>query len=180
MSRTLAAATLCAWLSLGTVAHAQGLRKEGVYWNQSVPVADRDRETKVFIDHTLVVLPPTYIHVKRPDPSEHGFYAWKMTFNGRTSITLVLRSDTALTAKDDRSVLRATALYLCRDSEQPMLDCTTPVRSSVRRMRDHIELDITDLAIAKQLRASRPSILYRQLIEPGGRFMVDETGVIVP
>lgn len=47
-------------------------------------------------------------------------------------------------------------------------------------MRDHIELDITDLAIAKQLRANRPSILYRQLLEPGGRFMVDETGVIVP
>lgn len=159
-------------------AHAQ-LRTQGVY-RPSAGIREYDRETKVFREHIVVILPPSYLGVARPTEPVPGYYAWKLTFNGASPLTFALRSDSAVTAPNDQVVLRTTRLYLCRDAEQWLLDCTTPVRATARRSREHIELDILDPALASKLRAGKPTILYRQLIEPGGRFRVDEVGVLVP
>lgn len=153
-------------------------RTSGLYrpWN---PVRNYDRETEVWRERIRVMLLPTYFGMRRPEPPIRGFYAWKMTFDGATPVTLVLRPDSAMAATDDRAVLRASRLYRCQDADQPVLECDVPVRATARRAREHIELTIEDGALAATLRAGRPTILYRQLFEPGGRFRVDEVGVIV-
>ena len=155
------------------------LRAQGVY-RGSVPIREYDRETKVFREHVVVNLPPSYLGLPRPSEPVVGYYAWKLSFNGNSPLTFVLRTDSALAAKDDQTVLRAARLYLCRDSEQWLLECDTPVRATARRSREHIELDIQDPSLASRLRAGKPTLLFRQLIEPGGRFRVDEVGVLVP
>jgi hypothetical protein len=155
------------------------LQTSKVYYATAM-IADYERESKVWREHALVILPPTNLHLARPNPAEQGFFAWKLTFNGTDPITMVLRTDSAVAAVDERQVLRASTLYVCHDDKQPILDCRTPVHASAKRIGQAIHLDIIDRGIASRLRTSNPTILYRQLIEPGGRIRVDETGVIVP
>lgn len=154
------------------------IRTSGLY-HPRISVPDHDRETEVWRERIRVMLVPTYVGMRRPEPPVRGFYAWKMTFDGATPVTLVLRPDSAMAAVDERAVLRASRLYRCQDADQPVLECDVPVRATARRAREHLELTIEDGALAATLRAGRPTILYRQLFEPGGRFRVDEVGVIV-
>jgi hypothetical protein len=176
MRRVLCPALALAMLA-PSVAGAQ-VRTSGLYPPWSL-VPNYDRETEVWRERIRVMLLPTYLGMPRPDPPVRGFYAWKMTFDGATPVTLVLRPDSAMAATDDRAVLRASRLYRCQDADQPVLECDVPVRATTRRAREHIELTIEDGALATTLRAGKPTMLYRQLFEPGGRFRVDEAGVIV-
>lgn len=177
MNRIRSVASAIGIACLASAAQAQP-RIADVYW-RTVPVADYDRETKVFIDHAVVVLPPTHIGVARPAQPLAGMYAWRMTFVGTRSVTLVLRPDSTLAVNDDRMVLRNSKVFRCRNDAQWMWECKEPVMASARRMRDHIELRITDPAVSKEIRAAKPNVLLRQLVEPGGRFLVDETGVLL-
>lgn len=174
----LALAGCAATLFWSTAAWGQ-IRVRGLY-HPSMAIPEYDRETKVLREHVLVVLPPTYLGMTRPVPPVHGFYVWKLSFNGNNPLSFVLRTDSAVAAKDERDVLRLTKLYLCRDADQPVRECSTPVKFRARRAREHIEVDILDTEVSAKLRAGRPSILNRQLLEPGGRFRVDEVGVLVP
>lgn len=151
-------------------------RIAGVYMG-GTPIPGYDSETRVFREHIEVVLPPTYLRVRHPDPPVRGYYAWKFSFGRNAIVTLVFRTDTALLASDDKSVLRASKLYLCRDSNQWLLDCTIPVRATSRTGSGGIVVDITEPQIVARIRETRPGVLMRQLIEPGGRFRVDEIGI---
>lgn len=155
----------------------QGQRYDSVYAPRGIAIPDYDAETMVYREHIEVVLPPTYLLVRRPMPPVRGFYAWKFTFGRNAVATLVFRTDSAVVATTDAAVLRASSLYLCRDSEQWMLSCTVPVRGKARRGNGGVVIDITDPLIVERVRTSKPSLLLRELFEPGGRFRVDETGV---
>lgn len=159
-------------------AHAQ-LRATGVYL-PGVAVPSYDMETVVFRDHVEVILPPTYLLVPRPKPSLRGYYGWKFTFNGAPAITLVLRPDSAVSARSDEEVVRVSRLYVCTDATQNIMACTTRVASKAHVGGDRVRVDIVDPSLVGRIRESKPTVLMRQLFEPGGRFRVDETGVKTP
>lgn len=155
--------------------HAQ-LRVQGLY-DPGVAVPRYDSYSEVFREHIEVVLPPSYLRVRRPSPPVRGFYAWKFSF-GRTPVaTFVFRTDSAVAVSNDRAVIRASALYMCQSSDQWVLECTIPVRANARLGNDGIIVDITDPDVVSKIRKAKPGILLRQLFEPGGRFRVDETGL---
>jgi len=156
------------------------IRTDSVYLAHNVPIPGYDAETVVYREHIEVLLPPTYILVQRPKPPLRGFYGWKFSFGRNPLVTLVFRPDSALSATSDSDVLRVSSLFLCRSREQWMLSCTIPVRAKARKGSGGIIVDITDSALVRQVRTSKPSVLLRQLFEPGGRFRVDETGIRYP
>lgn len=143
----------------------------------TVAIPDYDAESTVFREHVEVVLPPTYLLVRRPDPPLRGFYVWKFSFAGNPGVSFVFRADSALSASDDRTVVRASALYECRSSEQWALDCKTPVRATARTGSGGVVIDIKEPSVVARIRAAQATVLQRRLIEPGGRFRVDETGI---
>jgi hypothetical protein len=62
----------------------------------------------------------------------------------------------------------------------PILSCQQRVAAKAHVSGDKVMVDITDLDLVGRIRDSRPTVLMRQLFEPGGRFRVDETGVKTP
>ncbi len=159
-------------------AHAQP-RVSGVYM-RNVAIPNYDAETVMFREHVEVILPPTYLLVPRPKPPVRGYYGWKFTFNGTPTITLVFRPDSALSAKSEQQVVRASRLYACTDATEPILSCKKRVAAKAYVTGDKVIVDITDRDMVGRIRDSRPTVLMRQLFEPGGRFRVDETGVKTP
>ncbi len=168
---------IVALLASAERAHAQ-FRKTGLY-APNVRVPRYDYQTEVFREHIVVVLPPSYLMLKRPSPPTRGIYAWKFTFGQTPILTLVFRPDSALRAANDGAVIRASKLYLCQSSDAWVMDCSIPVRASAREGNEGIMIDITEPEIVAKIRATKPGILLRQLFEPGGRFRVDETGIII-
>lgn len=152
-------------------------RWDSVYAPSGLAIPAYDAETTVYREHIEVMLPPTYILVQRPKPPVNGYYGWKFTFGRNSLLTLVFRPDTALSATSDSDVLRESSLFLCRNREQWILSCTTPVRAKARRGGGGIIVDISDTAIVARVIGAKPSVLLRELFEPGGRFRVDETGI---
>ncbi len=146
-------------------AHAQ-LREIGAYL-PGVAVPSYDAETVVFREHVEVVLPPAYLLVPRPKPPVRGYYGWKFTFNGAPTITLVFRPDSAVSARGDVEIVRASSLYVCTDATQNILTCTARVAANAKVAGGKLIVDITDPGLVGRIRESRPTVL--QLFEPGGR-----------
>jgi hypothetical protein len=152
------------------------LRPRGIY-HDGLAVPGYDAESHVYREHIEVLLPPTYLLVKRPKPAVVGYFAWKFSFGTEAQVTLVFRSNTALRVNDERAVLRASKLYLCDSYDQWILDCTRPISGRASLARGGVVIDIREPALVSAIRSRAPTTLVRQLFEPGGRFRVDETGI---
>jgi len=133
---------------------------------------------EVYQERIVAVFPPLYFGTPRPDPPVAGFYAWKIVFGDADAITVVFRTDSAVAATSDRSMMRGGALYLCESPQQPALECTTRLRGSARSTKDFVEIEITDPQVVAWVRQRRPEVAMRQQFEPGGRFHVDPAIVV--
>ncbi len=176
-ARAVVVAGILALLAASKSGQAQP-RVVGIYY-PNVAVPRYDYQTEVFREHIEVVLPPSYLRVQRPTPPLRGFYAWKFTFGISPIATFVFRPDTALSATNDKMVIRASRLYLCPSTDAWVMDCIIPVRATAREGNDGLIIDITEPKLVATISAAKPRVLLRQLFEPGGRFCVDETGIIV-
>jgi hypothetical protein len=152
------------------------LRPHGVY-RDGVAIPAYDGESHVYREHIEVLLPPTYLRVKRPNPATVGYFAWKFSFGTDQPLTVVFRADTALRVNEDRAILRASRLYLCDSVEQWVLDCTRPISGRAYLSRGGVVIEIREPSLISTIRDRAPTTLVRQLFEPGGRFRVDETGI---
>lgn len=152
------------------------LRPRGIYLD-GVAIPGYDAESHVYREHIEVLLPPTYLLAKRPDPAVVGFFAWKFSFGTNSPVTFVFRADTALRVNDERAILRASRLFLCEAPEQWILTCNIPIAAKATMAHGGVVIDIRAPEIVSAIRASAPTVLVRQLFEPGGRFRVDETGI---
>ena len=173
--RTHVVAALLASIAIVTTSQAQA-RTAGLY-SGTTPIARYEYESFVYLSHIEVLLPPSYIRVRRPEPAIRGFYAWKFSFGENPFLTLVLRSDSALAVQDDKAVIRASKVYLCENAAQLIYDCKIPVHANLSIRSGGVMVDIVEKEIVANVLAKSPIVLQRQIIEPGGRFRVDETGI---
>jgi hypothetical protein len=140
--------------------------------------AGYDEKAVVFRDMIELTLPPPYLLLPWPNPPIAGYYAWKISFGNDSASVIVFRTDSAISARTLRDVVRQGALYSCESDQTSVIDCMTKVRGSARPGFDGLVLQITEPNLVARVRQARAPVYLRQLFEPGGRFRVDHIGAI--
>jgi hypothetical protein len=140
------------------------------------PKAGYDEKAVVFREMIELTLPPPYLLLPWPDPPVAGYFAWKVSFGNDSTGIIVFRTDSAITARTLRDVVRRGALYSCESSHTSVMDCTTKIRGNARSGLDGLVLQITEPKLVARVRQAQAPVYLRQLFEPGGRFRVDHIG----
>jgi hypothetical protein len=133
-----------------------------------------DQRAVVSASKIVFSFPRPYNLVEAPNPPLLGYYAWRVSIETTPALSFVLSTPTPLRTQDHDAIVRASSLRLCPSSTSTIAECTKPIEGEGHVNAQSIKLELKDASLIALIRKARPEAYWRTVIEPGGRYAVDQ------
>ena len=113
-------------------------------------------------------------------PPTAGYWAWRFSTGGEEPVSVVLMSNTILRTGRVSDVVKASSLRLCPTAQTSSLSCERRIRGRIELSDTTLFIVVEEPEIVARVNRTRPSYLWRQVIQPEGRVAVTRLCVVFP